>query len=82
MSHLTVEGKAFVAKGNDSHVKEINAVTRTTMILASLLATTALTVPAVAADPIKIGVVTPLSGTYTPIGQQVKLGARTRDQGS
>ena len=30
---------------------------------------------AVAADgPIKIGVVTPLSGTYTPIGQQVKMG--------
>jgi branched-chain amino acid transport system substrate-binding protein len=28
-----------------------------------------------AADgPIKIGVVTPLSGTYTPIGQQVKMG--------
>jgi branched-chain amino acid transport system substrate-binding protein len=57
-----------------SHVKEINAVTRTTVILASLLATTALTVPAGAADPIKIGVVTPLSGTYTPIGQQVKWG--------
>lgn len=30
---------------------------------------------AVAAEPsIKIGVVTPLSGTYTPIGQQVKMG--------
>ena len=30
---------------------------------------------AVAADPpIKIGVVTPLSGTYAPIGQQVKMG--------
>ena len=30
---------------------------------------------ALAADgPIKIGVVTPLSGTYTPIGQQVKMG--------
>jgi branched-chain amino acid transport system substrate-binding protein len=27
-----------------------------------------------AADPIKIGVVTPLSGTYTPIGQQVRWG--------
>ena len=24
--------------------------------------------------PIKIGVVTPLSGTYAPIGQQVKMG--------
>jgi branched-chain amino acid transport system substrate-binding protein len=44
------------------------------MILASLLATTALTAPAIAADPIKIGVVTPLSGTYTPIGQQVRWG--------
>lgn len=29
---------------------------------------------ALAADPIKIGVVTPLSGTYTPIGQQVRWG--------
>ncbi len=28
-----------------------------------------------AADPIKIGVVTPLSGTYAGIGQQVKDGA-------
>ena len=25
-------------------------------------------------SPIKIGVVTPLSGTYTPIGEQVKMG--------
>lgn len=29
---------------------------------------------AFAADPIKIGVVTPLSGTYAPIGQQVRWG--------
>ena len=29
---------------------------------------------ALAADPIKIGVVTPLSGTYSPIGQQVRWG--------
>jgi branched-chain amino acid transport system substrate-binding protein len=50
------------------------AMTRTAFILTGLLATTALTVPAVAADPIKIGVVTPLSGTYTPIGQQVRWG--------
>jgi branched-chain amino acid transport system substrate-binding protein len=49
-------------------------MTRTAFILTGLLATTALTVPAVAADPIKIGVVTPLSGTYTPIGQQVRWG--------
>jgi branched-chain amino acid transport system substrate-binding protein len=34
----------------------------------------ALSVAAEAADPIKIGVVTPLSGTYTPIGQQVRWG--------
>src|SRR6476619_3623867 len=47
---------------------------RRTLLLASLLATTALTEPASAADPIKIGVVTPLSGTYTPIGQQVRWG--------
>jgi branched-chain amino acid transport system substrate-binding protein len=30
---------------------------------------------AYAADPIKIGVVTPLSGTYAPIGKQVRWGA-------
>ena len=29
---------------------------------------------ALADDPIKIGVVTPLSGTYAPIGQQVRWG--------
>ncbi len=28
-----------------------------------------------AADPIKVGVVTPLSGSYAPIGKQVRLGA-------
>ena len=37
------------------------------------LAATALS-SAWAADPIKIGVVTPLSGTYAGIGQQVKWG--------
>ena len=47
---------------------------RMTIVLAGLLATTALTGPAFAADPIKIGVVTPLSGTYTGIGQQVRWG--------
>jgi branched-chain amino acid transport system substrate-binding protein len=40
----------------------------------ALLATTILSAPASAADPIKIGVVTPLSGTYSPIGQQVRWG--------
>ncbi|MBC2770165.1 ABC transporter substrate-binding protein [Pusillimonas minor] len=30
--------------------------------------------PAIAADPIKIGVVTPLSGTYASLGQQVRWG--------
>lgn len=39
-----------------------------------LLATTILSAPVLAADPIKIGVVTPLSGTYSPIGQQVRWG--------
>ena len=42
-------------------------------ILAALLSATALSC-AYAADPIKIGVVTPLSGTYAGIGQQVKWG--------
>src|SRR3981189_2226115 len=28
-----------------------------------------------AADPIKVGVVTPLSGSYAPIGKQVRWGA-------
>lgn len=32
--------------------------------------------PAAAKAPIKIGVLTPLSGTYEPIGQQVKWGSR------
>lgn len=41
----------------------------------ALLATTTLfAIPALAADPVKIGVVTPLSGTYAPIGQQVRWG--------
>ncbi len=41
----------------------------TVALLASFLA-----LPAVAADPVKIGVVTPLTGTYAPIGQQVRWG--------
>ena len=45
---------------------------RTTM-MAALLSATAIS-GAYAADPIKIGVVTPLSGTYAGIGQQVKWG--------
>jgi branched-chain amino acid transport system substrate-binding protein len=44
-----------------------------TTVLAAALAATSLT-PAQAADPIKIGVVTPLSGTYAGIGQQVRWG--------
>ena len=44
-----------------------------TTILAALLSAIALS-GAYAADPIKIGVVTPLSGTYAGIGQQVKWG--------
>ena len=42
---------------------------RSVALLASLLA-----LPATAADPVKIGVVTPLTGTYAPIGQQVRWG--------
>src|SRR6202162_2925689 len=44
-----------------------------TTILAALLSATALS-SAHAADPVKIGVVAPLSGTYAGIGQQVKWG--------
>ncbi|ARQ02062.1 ABC transporter substrate-binding protein [Pseudorhodoplanes sinuspersici] len=44
-----------------------------TTALAALMSATALTT-VYAADPIKIGVVTPLSGTYAGIGQQVKWG--------
>lgn len=46
-------------------------------ILATLMAATlglGATGAVVAADPIRIGVVTPLSGTYAPIGQQVRYG--------
>ncbi|HYD66074.1 ABC transporter substrate-binding protein [Azospirillum sp.] len=48
-------------------------MSKTTTILAAalLLGTSA---AALAADPIRIGVVTPLSGTYAPIGQQVRWG--------
>lgn len=42
--------------------------------LSALLLTGALSTSAWAADPIKIGVVTPLSGTYAGIGQQVRWG--------
>ena len=45
---------------------------RTTGLIALLCATTL--GAAFAADPIKIGVVTPLTGTYAGIGQQVKWG--------
>jgi branched-chain amino acid transport system substrate-binding protein len=44
-----------------------------TALLTALLSATALS-GAYAADPIKIGVVTPLSGTYAGIGQQVRWG--------
>ncbi|MEZ5785163.1 MAG: ABC transporter substrate-binding protein [Xanthobacteraceae bacterium] len=43
-------------------------------IVATALLSTALVGGALAADPIKIGVVTPLSGTYAGIGQQVRWG--------
>ena len=41
--------------------------------LAILLATT-VAIPGFAADPIKVGVDTPITGTYAPIGQQVRWG--------
>ncbi|MEA2977886.1 MAG: branched-chain amino acid transport system substrate-binding protein [Alphaproteobacteria bacterium] len=44
-----------------------------TAILTALLCATAMG-SALAADPIKIGVVTPLTGTYAGIGQQVRWG--------
>lgn len=43
-------------------------------LIATLLATVLMGGSVHAADPIKIGVVTPLSGTYAGIGQQVKWG--------
>ncbi len=43
-------------------------------VLALVLAAGLVAAPARAADPIKIGVVTPLTGTYAPIGQQVRWG--------
>ena len=42
--------------------------------LATLCISTVIGAGAMAADPIKIGVVTPLSGTYAGIGQQVRWG--------
>lgn len=48
-------------------------MTYKTMMMAALLSAAAIG-GAQAADPIKIGVVTPLSGTYAGIGQQVKWG--------
>ncbi len=67
-------GGSTLCTGN-IRLKEMSVIMiRTVTALASLLAATALTIPAHAADPIKIGVVTPLSGTYAPIGQQVRWG--------
>jgi branched-chain amino acid transport system substrate-binding protein len=48
-------------------------MTYKTTVIAALLSATAIG-GAHAADPIKIGVVTPLSGTYAGIGQQVRWG--------
>ena len=48
-----------------------------TAAVAALLATVAY-----AADPIKVGVVTPLSGSYAPIGKQVRWGADSRSKRS
>ncbi|MBK1842919.1 ABC transporter substrate-binding protein [Azospirillum sp. YIM B02556] len=55
-----------------------NALLRSVYALSPLLALLAAPLAtagtAEAADPIRIGVVTPLSGTYAPIGQQVRWG--------
>ena len=45
-----------------------------TKFWAALATTTALAMPALAQDAIRIGVLTPLSGTYAGIGQQVRWG--------
>ena len=42
--------------------------------LAAMIATALVSGSVQAADPIKVGVLTPLSGTYAPIGQQVRWG--------
>lgn len=44
------------------------------LFAAALLLSSSIAGPAIAQDPIKIGVVTPLSGTYAGIGQQVRWG--------
>ena len=49
-------------------------MTHRTTWASAVLAGTVWASAAVGADPIKIGVVTPLSGTYSPIGQQVRWG--------
>lgn len=43
-------------------------------ILLCMALSSVTTIAVAQADAIKIGVVTPLSGTYTPIGEQVKMG--------
>ena len=47
-------------------------ISRYKVMLAAALAASALSGAAFAADPIKIGVVTPSTGTFAPIGQQVR----------
>ena len=42
--------------------------------IVTLVAAALIAAPAAAAEPVKIGVVTPLTGTYAPIGQQVRWG--------
>src|SRR3569832_571038 len=49
-------------------------MTRAIAIVTGLLVTTAICKPSLAQDAIRIGVVTPLSGTYAGIGQQVRWG--------
>ena len=48
---------------------------RTTLCVGAACMAMFTSASAQAADPIKVGVVTPLSGTYAPIGKQVRWGA-------
>ena len=45
-----------------------------TVISIGVAATLGASLAIAQSTPIKVGVVTPLSGTYTPIGEQVKMG--------
>src|SRR5215471_79925 len=56
-------------------MREYSLLTDLLAVGATGLAVLALAPAARAAEPIRIGVVTPLSGSYAPIGKQVRWGA-------